>query len=173
MEEVGEGREDKSNPHLSLWLVLLSVLCLCFCSSLCRAPGCTRRNNRGGQKYQPFSCTCWTLLRWAHADYVCAVFKKQFPAAGYPWWCSLWSINDVDEWIRSAKKPVDGSHGALLKRHTDIRLNCWANWTCFLAVAPIYVHSVAVSPSSLLKWPLVRSSHSVAVSKGGRGEHRG
>lgn len=56
-----------------------------------------------------------------------------------------------------------------LKVEADIRFNCWANWTCFLAVAPIYVHSVAVSPSSLLKWPLVRSSHSIAVRNGGRG----
>lgn len=37
-------------------------------------------------------------------------------------------------------KPVDGSSSALFKLHPDIRLNCLANWTCLLAVAPIYVH---------------------------------
>lgn len=40
------------------------------------------------------------------------------------------------------RKPVDGSRGALLKLHPDIRLNRLANWTCLLAVAPIYVHSL-------------------------------
>lgn len=40
------------------------------------------------------------------------------------------------------EKPVDGCRGALLKLHADIRLNCWANWTCLLAGAPIYVHSL-------------------------------
>lgn len=39
-------------------------------------------------------------------------------------------------------EPVDGSRGALLKLHPDIRLNRLANWTCLLAVAPIYVHSL-------------------------------
>lgn len=40
------------------------------------------------------------------------------------------------------RKPVDGSRRTLLKLHPDIRLNRLANWTCLLAVAPIYVHSL-------------------------------
>lgn len=52
-------RKDKSSPNLSLWLFPLSVLCLYFCFSFCKAPPCTRKNNEGGQKYEPFSCTSW------------------------------------------------------------------------------------------------------------------
>ena len=69
------------------------------------------------------------------------VFKEQFPAA---------ELNDgalcevLMMWMDESgrHKPVDGSRGALLKLHPDIRFNRLANWTCLLAVAPIYVHSL-------------------------------
>ena len=68
------------------------------------------------------------------------VFKEQFPAAELNGGAlcevlMMW----MDE--SGLHKPVDGSHCALLKLHLDIRLNRLANWTCLLAVAPIYVHS--------------------------------
>lgn len=72
-------------------------------------------------------------------------------------------------------KPVDGSRGALSKLHPDIRLNRLANWTCLLAVAPIYVHSL-LQLVHLHYWNGLSSGldRVVEMVKGGReGEHIG
>lgn len=59
---------------------------------------------------------------------------------------------------------------ALLKLHPDIRLNRLANWTCLLAVAPIYVHSL-LQLVHLHYWNGLSSGldRVVEMVKGGRG----
>lgn len=83
------------------------------------------------------------LQKWVHSDYVpwCVVFKERFPAAEL----NGGALSEVlMMWMDESgqHKPVDGSSGTLLKLHPDIRLNRLANWTCLLAVASIYVHSL-------------------------------
>ena len=48
----------------------------------------------------------------------------------------------MDGWIRSAQTCWRLPPPRSLKAAPDIRLNRLANWTCLLAVAPIYVHSL-------------------------------
>lgn len=117
-----------------LFFVSISV------SHFAKHPPCTSKNNEGGQKYEPFSFTSWNECAAITYPNV-RLFKERFPAAGF---------NDgalcevLMMWMNESghHKPVDGSRGALLKLHPEIRLNCLANWTCLLAVAPIYAHSV-------------------------------